>query len=414
MLKRNAYNRGWSLEAVENVKAEVRSELAERYKEGGMVEKRRYLLGKIAELSDQTDAKEQLRLLIYIISCLILHSQYGGLKATQVKRAFDLAQAVLKVNQVGEKNSKLSFLHSEIHLVKSQLYRASGDTWAAAWESCMVQYSTKSEEFERVNTLTLGNRYFRLGFCKLAVSYYDKFLSLNPDGENWSHAVINKIKCFRLSHQWEKAKEAYDFAMANQERFQQTELCELKWEKYYLEFRIHQRPDPMIAAVRFKRSHHVASYLCEVSLLSKAVVKREHIFASTKICSLEKRRDMQVKKLGSFYKAARVLEECYDYDIPVLSRIQAVGQVLTNLDRLKSVDKELLVLAAAARFLFRVKASDFGALALNRYIQKSLQLTLGLSQDALGIAQDMIDRQNHDSQSDHHSQNMELHESMVS
>ena len=68
-----------------------------------------------------------------------------------------------------------------------------------------------------------------------------------------------------------------------------------------------------------------------------------------------------------------------------------LGQQLTRVSQLPSVDTELLVWAAAARWLARNRMEGLGALTLQEYRALSLRLSSGAHVDVLGLLPDLQD-----------------------
>ena len=93
---------------------------------------------------------------------------------------------------------------------------------------------------------------------------------------------------------------------------------------------------------------------------------------------------MKVHKLGYFYRCARVLEDCYDSEIPYDLRIKVVGETLRKRNELVSIQKELLVMAAFAHWLLRSHARRHADLVLREYETMSFNISSGKTDDSLG------------------------------
>jgi hypothetical protein len=92
-------------------------------------------------------------------------------------------------------------------------------------------------------------------------------------------------------------------------------------------------------------------------------------------------------RLGRWYL------QCYDYQIPLDIRLRSLSAGIDKRKELISIDKELLLLAAATRWLARSKASSVALLFFSEYRALSLRLSGGVSQDALNILGDMRERE---------------------
>ena len=100
----------------------------------------------------------------------------------------------------------------------------------------------------------------------------------------------------------------------------------------------------------------------------------------------------KAKEYGYFYNCADTIDKCYDYQIPYILRIKMIGKILPQVRKVVSMDKELLVWAASARWLSRSKAFSLAAMALSEYRALSLRLSQGAQQDVLNIMGELLER----------------------
>src|SRR5262249_45566790 len=108
-----------------------------------------------------------------------------------------------------------------------------------------------------------------------------------------------------------------------------------------------------------------------------------------RIDAMARARAWKVKEHGALLKAARTLERAYDAAIPFLTRLDEVGRALATTARLVSVDKELLVWAAGARWLYRNGNFAAARLVEGEYAALSRRLSDGASADVLGVLGDL-------------------------
>ena len=104
------------------------------------------------------------------------------------------------------------------------------------------------------------------------------------------------------------------------------------------------------------------------------------------------RRDLKLSKLGLITKFALQLEHCYDKSIAPHIRFHKLGAILCRSSEIQTVEKELLLWMATARWLARAKASLLAYMALKEYQNLSLKLSNGGSGDVLMVAQDLRER----------------------
>ena len=119
------------------------------------------------------------------------------------------------------------------------------------------------------------------------------------------------------------------------------------------------------------------------------------IMAGVSVTTLTK--NLKLSRSGHIYESAKQLECCYDYDYPFDERLRRLGQIIANLNKLHSVDHELLVLAASIRWLTRSRHHYLVKLMLSEYQGRCLKITDGQNRDCLGVVTDIIDKNQNNS-----------------
>jgi hypothetical protein len=145
----------------------------------------------------------------------------------------------------------------------------------------------------------------------------------------------------------------------------------------------------MLRAIQPKGTHRHAGYMIEAFLWAKSVASRSDWTKMPSMRTLARYRDLEPANTGFFLEAARVIEDCYDDDASIELRLRRLGDVLTRVRELVTVDKELLVWAAATRWLARINFFPVAALALGEYEALSMRLSHWQHPDVLGIVSDM-------------------------
>ena len=141
----------------------------------------------------------------------------------------------------------------------------------------------------------------------------------------------------------------------------------------------------MISATQRGGSHFSSSYLIETALWAMGMASRQWLERMPRLSSLARNTTLNLRAAGRAYQCARVLQDGYDFEIPLAIRLNALGNELAEAHSLVAIDKELLVWAAAARWLARSKAVGLADLAWRQYGELSRRLTSGRSDDSLGI-----------------------------
>jgi hypothetical protein len=336
-----------------------------------------------------SEALIDLERLVLVMSTFVHHAKFGGLSENQIRRGEKLAVGLLKINGIDPARSRLAFLYSELHMVLSQIYRNFGMQWEAAWEQHMVQFFAKPNQ-DAFQNLLVANREFRIGHTETAIEKVEAALKQPLEDASREVAMLSLLKMALVKGddgRVAQAKETLDgFALTK------AGALECKWE--VLKDACLQANDlsEMVTAVKYGNDYHHPTYLLEASLLAKCVQSKSFMSKISKITSLAKRKTMPLHRHKHFYKAAIQLEECYDVGIPLPLRVRNLGLTLSMAHKQVSVDKELMVYAAAARFLSRSKCFSFAALALTRYIHLSRSVSNG-NPDALHICSDMIEKE---------------------
>ncbi len=385
----NRWTRPKTLQIKKAVKAELDQVLA-----GGTPKQRLSLaLKRVAELEDDATPQGQLRRFVYVISSLVHHAKDGGLSRSQVKRAKDLALTLLRANGVLPGASRLDFLYGELHLVLSQIYRKFGLQWQAAWEHQQALHRSRRSAGPNAGfeALGMGNRALRLGHVTLALGEFRRADAQELSPKDLEKVRLGIAKTLRLSGDFAAAKAA--LAELGRLELSEEARLECEWEGFCITATVEKNLAPMVRAVRRQGSHRHGIYVLEASLWTKAAEQREWQDQVLSVKSMAKHQGLKPQRYGFFYAAARELDACYDLEIPLPLRIEGLGDVLAQTSKLTTVDKELLVWGAAARFLARSHAVSHAALALSEYVSLSLKLTGGRTSDALGLLGDMGDRQ---------------------
>lgn len=385
----------WQAKRVESEKNKIRSALEEQFPGGQHDERLKFVCAEIERLGKNNDANEQLKRLIFIITALVHHIRFNGLTAAQIKRLSELAYAILRTQGIQPGSSKLSFLYGELHLALSQIHWKDGEHWLAAWEHQVSHYLSRNappggEAFQNVGR---GRRSLRLGHAWLAIEEFKKAEQGEIEANVWNLARLSRIKAMRLQRSFTEVKMLIDETDDDERLTEQSER-ELIWEKMVLDVVEAQDVKDMslqkfVESVQKGKSHCQTAYICEVFLWVRSIQSKKWEGRLGKLYNLRRRGLVDVDSDRQFYQSALAIEECYDFDIPLALRLRKLGLTLNQLDELVSVDKVLLVLAAAVRWLIRTKLSSLAALTYAEYCSLSLRLSSGKYQDVLGVLRDV-------------------------
>jgi hypothetical protein len=380
---------GWQRATIDAEKLRIKAELDEVGLKDGQSARLRHALDQVFYLMNETDLPHaQMRCYIFIVSALIHHVRQGGLNSNQVTRLVSLANAILRTQGIKPASSKLGFLYGELHLALSQVYRRDGAQWKAAWEHEVALYLSQRSAKSGFLSLTLGICASRLGHTGLAVGHFKRAEGIGLDARYHARTRLEWIKALRLAGDLDGSSK---LAAETQTELGLTasEKLEVEWEGLCRQAQQTGELKPIISSVLKGRPHHSAMYIIEAFLWSRVVKSREWIVRFPTVRSLSRGTKIKSREAGYVFECAKALEECYDFDIPYLYRLETLGNVLASTEQLFNLDLELLVWAAAARWLARSRSHALTLLVVREYQAKSLRITEGRKKDALGLVQDL-------------------------
>ncbi len=380
----------WTQAEVNEAKKLIKVELDQQQQLLGLQGKIQYTLQKVAQLNDSTSPKEGLHLFIYTMSSLAHHERYGGLNPSQVKDLIQLAEATLKVFHVVPQKSKLAFLYGELAMISSQIYLKEGLFWKATWEQWVAIYLSGNQPpgGQPFVDLLFGIKYLRLGHGERALAFFESAEAGGESTNFWMLARINRIRSLRLTAKFDQAQQ-----LSRQTAglaISPNLGLELSWEFACCEVQRTKNLDELYKMAQKGSSHYVASYVLEFFLWALAVPTFHWMKKLSKIRTLLRDEDLELKEQSFYYPIVRDIERAYDEKIMLTTRLQHLGGILEKLDQCHSVDKQLLILAAVCRWLQRNKIKDLYEVILLEYTSLCKKMSLGLSQDLLGILSDCL------------------------
>lgn len=382
----------WTQKQIEETKAAVRAEILKHSDPGDPHQGLWFVLEKIQESEEELTPQSQLERYIYVVSSLVHHAHFGGLKPRQIEKLIGLAEAVLALQGIKPSSSKLGFLYGELYLAVSQIQTQQGQHWDSIWGQQLSFYLSQRAPSggKGFQALLLAIRAFRLGHSQLALRELERAEKLGLDSQYHARVELERLKALRLSGQYQLADTSSQKAREGL-RPNAAEVHEFDWEEVCRVVARTREIAPLVQRVQKKDSpHHRATYLCEAFLWTRIVKTREYLKRFPTARSLA--RDPHISVKGShLYPWVSGFETLYDVTIPTILRLRRLGQLLSEAHRLPSVDTELLIWAAAARWLARNRIEGLAAATLAEYRGLSLRLTGGKSADALGVVGDLAE-----------------------
>jgi hypothetical protein len=385
---------GWSQGQLEAVKAEVKADLDRARRPGDVHSRLHAALRRLVELeADDTDLG-RLKRYVYAMSALVQHERTGGLKAKDVEGLVTLTYAILQTQGVRPRASRLASLYGDVHLIKSQIVRKDGDIWRAAWEQQTAlqlagDFPSGGVGFQLV---AMGNRSLRLGHARLALAQFREAAATGLPDAARGRLVLGELQAAWLSGDAAAMASADAQAAAAAGGVTEEVAKEIAWNELVRRAVEIADARPLLAAVRHGQSHYDATYVIEACLWAMTLESREGLALMPSLAGMRRNETLKPKRLGGWYEAGVALQDAYDHGVPLPVRLRAIGRILERRHRQLTIDKELLILAAATRWLARSKATSLAVLTYTMYRAASRTLSDGRRDDALGVLGDLTAR----------------------
>ena len=335
----------------------------------------------------------QARRFVHVVGLIAWHEREDFLSSSQVNGLFDTASAILRIQGIPEETSKMSFLHGELRLLRSQLRRKEGRSIESIWDALLARsVSGRSPLEEGRAALAIALRLMRRGETRLAMSAFAEAETQAKDRGTRERACLGRIQLLRLAGKLSESEHYASLLLAEGELSLEASL-ELEWERICRQTRESGEVLPLVLASSRGGSHRHASYVIESTIWVKVCAAKTVLTRVPKVESIRRSFPDNIRRgapLGRFYEVALRLDRCYDTEIPRMFRLDELGWVLAEATRLPTLDKELLAWAAAARWLSRNKQPKKLEFVLAEYRALSLRVTMGGGDDALGLLSDLI------------------------
>jgi tetratricopeptide (TPR) repeat protein len=374
-----ASGKTWKREQIDQIKSRIRQELAPFQSPSDRIP---YLLNQISQAEEQEPDR-----LIYVMTLLNTHVREGGLTDLQVKELFQLAEALLTLQNIKPKTSTLAFLLGEFHILKAQLHMNDGEPLLACIEQQLVEHVSGTEPpgGKSFQSLSLARMSLRLGEAELAVNYIDRALEHGLDRSFFAYAQLIKLRSFRLSHRVDEADALTD-ELLKQDLDARTRR-EIQWESLCRQVFRSGSIDALMEMMNPRRDFYQASYILESFFWIRAITGLQWMEHLPKLKSLGQKKNINFKANSAYHRCALHLERAYDKDIPLAHRLALVKKTLQAVHALPDIDKVLLVHLALLRWLIRSQSRDLARFVYSEYAILSLRLSG--TPDALGIAADL-------------------------
>lgn len=364
--------RGWSLEGFERTEQTVAELVAFHAPDGSAQTRLRYVFTQIDALRGHRSALKQLQLLVFALHALGIHVTAGGLGERTVAGLLKIADDLTRLHGIDPSTSRLGGIVAKLYAVRSALAVRDGLSFDAMWHAAVAQHFLDSR------APVVAQEAITRSLAALRMGAADHALSLLAAASGEAAAVPLRATALRWLGRMEEARAAV------------APLGPWSWPVLFLDAAASGNPSRLARALNKHGALYEATYALEAFLYIKASSSSKSLDEFPKIATLAKDRKLGIKRSQPLARCALALETCYDTTLPLVQRILTLKAALDCVPSVATLDQEMLVLAAAARWLARVRAQELASVLLRRYRAHSLTVSLGAHADVLGVAHDLM------------------------
>ena len=382
----------WKAQQIRSVRRQCIAKLDEVLVEQGVKARLQFTMQQIAETQEDPSPDAQLTRFVHIVAALSHHARWGGLSEKQARQLTQVGEAILISHGVEPTTSSLSFVWGELYLSEGQIQRSAGETWRSLWQQHMAHLQSRRSPVceSHFQALIVGNRSLRLGHLDVAIRAFDSALAGNLPTRGREQALISRINAYRLQGESETAKQLSIEAEAT--GLSDLASLELRWETLCNDAGRTGELQSMVVSVDRQGEFRKAPFMIESFLWTRAVRSKAFEDRVPNMRNLRRITGVQLDDsiaMQAFFHSALQIEQCGESDRPLSQRLEKLGDLIATRDRLPSLDKELLFLAASIRWLLRAKQKGFAATVLSEYRARCRQLSQGRLDDVLGVLSDI-------------------------
>ncbi|SMF18689.1 hypothetical protein SAMN06296036_106195 [Pseudobacteriovorax antillogorgiicola] len=375
------YDKSWNLEAIRTTQENIGKELLPFLQNDMYVQGIEHCLHKILPLEDNQHS--DLTIVCYIISTLNLisfsreaNTEYKVLVAKLEK----IAKALLDKNNIKAGKSKLSFLHGQLKQSLAAILKSDGDTWGALWESSLGLFLSRGSAnpvlpFQHVSfALQTIDR----GFPLRVMDILDEMNETLSSEYDQSYLGLLRIKALRLSGQHEKSED-----IINQQIAKQGESDRLLWEKHFtraIAYGESRELHRFLFGKNKSKLDYSEAYI-KYAFWMKAQPKKVYTKLCPKVASIKRilKGYTNNSKFKKLFKVLSAIEEAYDVNIPIITRVNKIGRIMPIIETLEA-EYRILALASIVRFLNQ-RQKQMASLFHGEYQSQSLKMSEGKNCD---------------------------------
>lgn len=296
-------------------------------------------------------------------AALACHAREGVLSRSEVDRLVTLAHKLLQLARIKPSSSRLAFLYADLYETLALIHEGDGDRWGQIWEFQRAQLlSRKASRTGRdEQILTTARALFREGNGQVA----GELVALAGRSEEPWLRSLRRLRGDSPGGEsgWD---EAWTAAVAARD------------------------PSRLFVIARREKGVKTRTPFIDLWLWTRAAAQTK-LFEESGLPGLRQLRKNAEDEAfdAAAYAVAGVLEALYDAERPLDQRVAAAREILTLARKARTVERELLCLAALARWLVRFNQMDLAIATLARYRELARGASAGWSEDPFGVLADL-------------------------
>lgn len=244
------------------------------------------------------------------------------------------------------------------------------------------------ENAEVYQTLATGNRLLRLGYRERAEMLFTE-IDGRGDGNTRFRSRMGLIICRRLMGDFEQVRILIDDGLKSLNDLTPAWRRDMAWERIICQATEEKDTTPMILATQRGGSHFGATYIVEAAVFTMAQKKKSMLERIRPIHAIRRDKSLRPRERWPLMTVAEIIQKAYDTSIPIDIRVQDVGKALLLAKRVPSVDGEMVVWVAAARWFYRMHIEEPLSICLGSYENLSMMVSSYTNKDSMGLADDM-------------------------
>ena len=309
-----------------------------------------------------------------IIMLLTEQAHKPVLSQQDVSRCIDLAYTILNILHIPSLGIHGNKMYLDLQVAKAGLSKQKGDFLQESWNLNLASHGN-DDVLDQSFLLTAAENQLRLSRISSTKSLLERIDLDDLDQQEYNRVLelTLTLSIFTGENLFEGLLPKYSFAQY------------VAWYRTVREAVDLQDLRLMLRETRKDQFFYRERRILHFQLWAHAIKTKRWQKGLVRIASLKKRQGLEISRLSPLTKFLQVLEECYDYEIPLVKRLEKLGQVLGRVDAIPHIEDVVLIWAASARFLMRSRVKDLANLCLDEYGKYSQQLSLGKTDDVLKL-----------------------------